>query len=112
MAGLLFSPAGPGEVDRLALEDDDEDEEDHDEDVHPDDRVCEATEAGRGVEDAHEEEAHRELGGRDVHDVEHLIGEEGHQDLGNIGEGHLPRVFAQPKVIYTPEVHTVESNGE
>ena len=59
MAGLLFRPAGPGEVDRLALEDDDEDEENHDEDIEPNDRVRETAEDGRRVEDAHEEEAYR-----------------------------------------------------
>lgn len=112
VAGLLGRPAGPGEVDRLALEDDDEDEEDHDEYVEPNNWVCEAAEDRRGVEDAHEEEAHRELGGRDVDDVEHLVGEEGYQDRGDVGEGHLPRVFAQPKVVYPPEVHAVEGNGE
>lgn len=63
MAGLLLRPARPGEVDRLALEDDDEDEEDHDEDVEPDDRIREASKDGRCIEDAHEEEAYRELGG-------------------------------------------------
>lgn len=58
VAGLLGCPSGPCEVDRLALEDDDEDEKDHDEDVEPYDRVRDAAEDGRCVKDAQEEEAH------------------------------------------------------
>lgn len=52
VAGLLGRPSGPGEVDRLALKDDDEDEKDHDEDVEPDDRVRDAAEDRRCVKDA------------------------------------------------------------
>ena len=79
-----------------ALEDDDDDEEYRDEYVESDDRVCDAAEDRRCVEDPYEEEAHRKLGGRDVDDVEHLVGEEGHQDPGDVGERHLPRIFAEP----------------
>lgn len=96
-AGFLCSPTRPGEVDfTSALEDYDEDEENRDEDVETDDRVCNATEDGRCVEDPYEEEANRQLRGRDVYDVEHLIGKEGHQDPGDVGEGNLPCVLAEP----------------
>lgn len=112
MAGLLARPARPGEVDRLALEDDDEDEEDNDEDVEPNDRVREAAEDGRGVKDAQEEEAHRQLCGRDVDNVEHLVGKEGYQDRGDVGEGDLPCVLAEPQAVDAPEVDAVEGDGE
>lgn len=112
VTGLLGRPSGPGEVDRLTLEDDDEDEKDHDEDVEPDDRVRDAAEDGRCVKDAQEEEAHRELGGRDVDNVEHLVGEEGYQNRGDVGEGDFPHILAEPEVIDAPEVHSIECNGE
>lgn len=45
-------------------------------------------------------------------DVEHLVGEKGLQDRGYVGEGDLPRVFAEAEVVYPPEVYAVEGNRE
>lgn len=89
-------------MDWLALEDDDEDEEHHDENIEPNDRVRDAAKDWRRVKDAYEEEAHRELSGRDVNDIQHLIGEEGDQNPGDVGERDLPCVKPEPEIVYPP----------